>query len=325
MLYNQKTKGIITMKNIQFFIIFLMLLTTFPNLQAQDFLQKVKIYLDAGECEKAQRAYDAYRVENLRNYDVEQRIEDCKTIKDKTFSVNGVSFKMIFVQGGTFQIGSYSGDEDEKPVHSVTVSDFYIGEFEVTQALWWEVMGSNIYHQRDKANTSWPMFGVGANYPMYYVSHSEAEEFCGRLNQRLRNQLPDGYSFALPTEAEWEYAARGGNKTNAYTYAGGNYLSDVGWNEDNSSGSTHAVGTKKANELGLYDMSGNVYEWCADWYGSYGSSSQTDPKGPYSGSGRVLRGGGWRHGATDCRVANRNVCIQSGRTDIGFRLALVRR
>lgn len=245
---------------------------------------------------------------------------------DITFPVGNLNFKMIFVKGGTFQMGNYSGDDDEKPVHSVTVSNFYMGEFEVTQALWQEVMGSTVYQQRDKANTSWPMCGVGANYPMYYVNHSEAEEFCGRLNQRLRGQLPDGYSFALPTETEWEYAARGGSKSNAYTCSGSNYLSDVGWYADNSSESTHAVGMKRANELGLYDMSGNVWEWCADWYGSYVSSAQTNPQGPSSGSRRVLRGGGWSNGALYCRVAHRGSNSPSNRYNgNGFRLALVHR
>ena len=243
-----------------------------------------------------------------------------------SFTIGSVTFKMVFVQGGTFQMGSYSGGNDEQPVHNVTVSDYYMGEFVVTQALWQEVMGTTVYQQRDKADPSWSMRGIGANHPMYYVNHIEAEEFCGRLNQRFRGQLPAGYSFALPTEAEWEYAARGGNKTNAYTYAGSNYLSDVGWYTDNSSGSTHAVGMKRANELGLYDMSGNVYEWCADWYGSYGSSSQTNPRGPASGSGRVLRGGGWNRNASYCRAAIRIGSGPGNRYyDYGFRLALVRR
>ena len=245
---------------------------------------------------------------------------------DKEFNVNGLTFKMVFVKGGTFQMGSYSGDDDEKPVHGVTVSDFYIGEFEVTQALWQEVMGTSVYQQRDRANTSWSMCGVGANYPMYYVNHSEAEEFCGRLNQRLRGQLPDGYRFALPTEAEWEYAARGGSKSNAYTYSGSNYLSDVGWYSDNSNESTHPVGLKRANELGLYDMGGNVWEWCADWYVTYNSSSQTNPRGPSSGSSRVLRGGSWGINASCCRVANRSFSGPSTPlSTYGFRLALVHR
>jgi formylglycine-generating enzyme required for sulfatase activity len=253
-----------------------------------------------------------------------QQLADNKT--DQTFIVGDVTFKMVFVEGGPFQMGSDSGDDDERPVHNVTVSDFYMGEFEVTQALWQEVMGTTVYQQRDKFAPSWSMRGVGVDYPMYYVNYAEAEEFCGRLNQRLRSQLPAGYSFALPTEAEWEYAARGGNKTNTYTYSGSNYLSDVAWYADNSNSTTHAAGSKRANELGLYDMSGNVWEWCTDWYGSYSSSSQTDPRGPSSGSYRVLRGGSWYCSASNCRVAYRNFISPSRRfSSFGFRLALVHR
>ena len=253
----------------------------------------------------------------------ENKTDQTFNVGDVTFNVGDVTFKMVFVEGGTFQMGSDSGNDDERPVHNVTVSDFYMGEFEVTQALWQEVMGTTVYQQRDK---SWSMNGVGADYPMYYVNHTEAEEFCGRLNQRLRSQLPAGYSFALPTEAEWEYAARGGNKTKTYTYSGSNYLSDVAWYADNSNSTTHAAGSKRANELGLYDMSGNVWEWCTDWYGSYSSSSQTDPRGPSSGSYRVLRGGGWGNIASSCRVASRGINGPSFRSSsIGFRLALVHR
>ena len=258
------------------------------------------------------------------NTSMETAVSENKT--DQTFTVGDVTFKMIFVKGGTFRMGSDSGGDDERPVHNVTVSDFYMGEFEVTQALWQEVMGTTVYQQRDKADPSWPMRGVGSDYPMYYVNYAEAEEFCGRLNQRLRSQLPEGYSFALPTEAEWEYAARGGNKTSAYTYSGSNDLSEVAWYDDNSNSATHAAGSKRANELGLYDMSGNVWEWCADWYGSYSSSSQTDPRGPSSGSYRVLRGGSWGRDASYCRVANRNRDSPSYRYYYGgFRLAIVHR
>jgi len=259
------------------------------------------------------------------NPEEEMTVSENKT--DQTFNVGDVTFKMVFVEGGTFQMGSDSGDDDERPVHNVTVRDFYMGEFEVTQALWQQVMGTTVYQQRDKADhPSWSMRGVGADYPMYYVNHTEAEEFCGRLNQRLRSQLPAGYSFALPTEAEWEYAARGGNKTNTYTYSGSNYLSDVAWYRAKRNRTTHAAGSKRANELGLYDMSGNVWEWCSDWYGSYSSSSQTDPRGPSSGSSRVFRGGSWDNIAAGCRVANRSRDSPGYRgNNYGFRLALVHR
>ena len=319
MLYNQKTKGIISMKNIQVFIIFLMLLTTFPNLQAQDFLQKAKNYLDAGECEKAQRAYDAYRVENPRNYDVEQRIEDCKTIKDKTFSVNGVSFKMIFVQGGTFQMGSYSGFDNEKPVHNVTLSDYYMGETEVTQALWKAVMGY------DNNPSRWK----GDQLPVESVYRTDCQEFVARLNSVLATQLQQGYRFALPSEAQWEYAARGGLQSSGGKYAGGDNVDTVAWYEENSSSRTHDVKQKASNELGLYDMSGNVLEWCEDWYSDYFYSDNrnwTDPVNTTKDLRRILRGGSWNGYASYCRVAIRISTSPSERGDaIGFRLALVRR
>ena len=316
---------------LQMLIVLCALSLALPTLHAQtaaELLNWTRTHLDRGNCDDAKETYALYKEKVPQgNADVERRIAECgKEYKNLTFKVGDVTFKMIFVKGGTFQMGSDSGDDDERPVHNVTVSDFYMGEFEVTQALWQEVMGTTVYQQRDKDDPSGPMRGVGVDYPMYYVNHTEAEEFCGRLNQRLRSQLPAGYSFALPTEAEWEYAARGGNKTKTYTYSGSNYLSDVAWYADNSNSTTHAAGSKRANELGLYDMSGNVWEWCTDWYGSYSSSSQTDPRGPSSGSGRVLRGGGWINSATSCRVAYRNVISPSYRiASIGFRLALVHR
>ena len=241
---------------------------------------------------------------------------------DIFFRVGDITFKMLFVKGGTFQMGSNLGKDDEKPVHDVTVSDFYLGEYEVTQALWQEVMGTNIYQQQKKSNGGRPIQCVGDDYPMCYVNYVEAEEFCKRLNQRLHRELPSEYSFSLPTEAEWEYAAKGGNKSESYIYSGSNYLSDVGWN----SGGVHTVGSKKANELGLYDMSGNVWEWCSDWYGNYNNSSQTNPQGASSGTCRVYRGGSWYSASLGCRVADRNFGGPNFRDDgSGFRLALVRR
>ena len=247
----------------------------------------------------------------------------------QTFTFNGISFKMVYVQGGTFTMGcttEQGGDCEgyEKPTHSVTLSDFLIGETEVTQALWEAVMGTTVREQRDKANPSWSMKGEGASYPMYYVSWSETVEFCNKLNERLRSQLPSGYRFTLPTEAQWEYAARGGNKSQHYKYAGSNTVNEVAWYKGNSSSATHPVKGKQANELGLYDMSGNVWEWCSDWYGSYSNSAQTSPKGPSSGSYRVLRGGGWNGYSGFCRVSCRSNAIGFRDDYYGFRLALVR-
>ena len=192
----------------------------------------------------------------------------------QTFTVKGVEFKMIKVEGGTFSMGGRY--DDEKPVHSVTLSDYYIGETEVTQELWVAVMGSN------------PSEFKGDNRrPVESVSWYDCQEFIKKLNQLT------GKEFRLPTEAEWEYAARGGKYSRGYKYSGSNNADEVAWYSSNSGSKTHSVKTKKANELGLYDMSGNVEEWCNDWYGDYQSYSQTNPTGPSKGEYRVLRGGNW--------------------------------
>ncbi|MDD6498828.1 MAG: formylglycine-generating enzyme family protein [Bacteroidales bacterium] len=225
--------------------------------------------------------------------------------EDKAYTVNGVSFTMIAVKGGTFQMGSDDGYEWEKPVHQVTLSDYYIGETEVTQELWTAVMGSN------------PSYFTGdMQLPVECVSWDDCQTFISRLNELT------GETFRLPTEAQWEYAARGGNKSKGYTYSGSNEIDDVAWYYSNSSRTTHPVKTKVPNELGIYDMSGNVWEWCSDWYGSYSSAAQTDPTGPATGSYRDYRGGGWGFSASYCRVAYR---VSSTPTysfsNLGLRLA----
>ena len=231
--------------------------------------------------------------------------------ENKTFTVNGVSFDMIAVKGGTFTMGctnEQGGDcfDDERPIHSVTLSDYYIGKFEVTQELWQAVMGSN------------PSGFKGNNLPVEQVSWNDVQEFIKKLN------LMTGQNFRLPTEAEWEYAARGGNKSNSYKYSGSNTIGNVAWYWDNSNSETHQVGTKSPNELGIYDMSGNVWEWCQDWYGDYSSGSQTNPIGSSSGSFRVLRGGSWNNRARLCRVSLRNYYFPDrGSYYFGFRLVLV--
>ena len=216
-----------------------------------------------------------------------------ETNNPNEFTVNGVSFEMVYVEGGTFDMGATSEQgsdayDDEYPVHSVTLSDYYIGRCEVTQELWEAVMGSNPSNFR------------GAQNPVESVSWNDCQEFVIRLNRLT------GRTFRLPTEAEWEYASRGGNKSRHYKYSGSNNIDYVAWYTDNSGRKTHAVGTKTANELGIYDMSGNVWEWCSDWYGGYSAGAQTNPQGPSSGSGRVLRGGGWNNGAGSCRVSLRS-------------------
>ncbi len=232
----------------------------------------------------------------------------------KEFTVNGVSFKMVNVAGGTFQMGSTDGDSDEQPVHNVTLSDYYIGETEVTQALWYAVMGQ----KPTSDGSQWSSTnGLGDNYPAYFVSWDDCQEFITKLNALT------GKTFRLPTEAEWEYAARGGNKSQGYTYSGSNTIGDVAWYTDNSNSMAHPVGTKSPNELGLYDMSGNVWEWCYDWYDSYSSDAQTNPTGPASGSSRVNRGGSWYYSAGYCRVAYRNCLTPDFRYHYnGLRLAL---
>lgn len=214
---------------------------------------------------------------------------------------------MVRVEGGTFTMGATSeqgsdAESDEKPVHQVTLSSFRICKYEVTQELWEAVMGSN------------PSDFKGAKRPVENVSWEDCQAFISKLNQLTKKK------YRLPTEAEWEYAARGGNRSNGYKYAGGNNIADVAWYEDNSGDQTHDVGTKRANELGLYDMAGNIWEWCSDWYVKYSSSSQTNPKGPSSGSIGVCRGGCWTNYAKCCRVSYRRDTMPPIRY-LGLRLA----
>ncbi|MCR5819404.1 MAG: SUMF1/EgtB/PvdO family nonheme iron enzyme [Bacteroidaceae bacterium] len=245
--------------------------------------------------------------------------------EDRTFTVTGngktVTFKMIKVEGGTFQMGSTDGYSREQPIHSVTLTkDYYMCETEVTQALWSAVMGLSPTSDGDKWNST---YGLGDNYPAYYISYEDCRSFLSTLNSKLSSQLGSGEQFRFPTEAEWEFAAKGGNKSKGYTYAGSNTIDDVAWYTGNSSSTTHLVKTKAANELGLYDMSGNLYEWCYDWFDLYSSSAQTDPTGATSGSIRVLRGGGWGNYAGGCRVSNRNDFPPGSRlSNLGLRLCL---
>ena len=223
---------------------------------------------------------------------------------------NGITIDMVKVEAGTFMMGATSEMQnpwdDEKPVHQVTLTnDYYMGKYEVTQALWQAVMGSN------------PSKFKGDDLPVEKVSWNDCQEFISKLNGLT------GKMFRLPSEAEWEYAARGGKKSRGFQYSGSSNISDVAWYDGNSGSKTHLVGTKQANELGLYDMCGNVLEWCQDWYGSYVSSSQTNPTGAVSGSYRVYRGGSWYRNARYCRSSFRNGVAPDFRgIDLGLRLVL---
>jgi formylglycine-generating enzyme required for sulfatase activity len=232
--------------------------------------------------------------------------------------------RMVHVQGGTFQMGSIELRDYEKPVHRVTLSDFYISKYEVTQGEYKALMG------KSPSNSS---KGIGDNYPVNTVSWNEAVEYCNALSRK--EGLTPAYSgsgnnvscnfnangYRLPTEAEWEYAARGGQNSRNYNFAGSNNLENIAWHEDNSGSKTHPVGQKQANELGLYDMTGNVWEWCWDWYERYSSGSQSDPEGSSSAAGRIRRGGSWLDSAVNSHLAYRNTSVPSykhGR--VGFRV-----
>lgn len=221
----------------------------------------------------------------------------------------GINMKMIWVEGGDFLMGCTSDQNgycnaDEKNVRRVKVDGFYIGMLEVTQSQWEKVIGTNIYTQKNKAKASFT-YGEGPNFPMYYVSWEEAMEFCRILSNKT------GKKYSLPTEAQWEYAARGGNKADGTKYAGSNMIDAIAWCQDNSGGSTQLCGTKRANALGIYDMTGNVWEWCKDWYDStYSSSDTNNPIGPSSGYERVNRGGGFCNDIENINFQDKDLIIR---------------
>ncbi len=251
---------------------------------------------------------------NTPSYSVDQ---------DFTETAWEMNIKMIWVEGGEFMMGCTSEqsdcEDDEKNVRRVTVDGFYISMLEITQSQWEKVMGTSIYQQRDKANNSWSIHGVGPDYPMYYVSWDEAMDFCRLLSSKT------GKTYTLPTEAQWEYAARGGKMADGTKYAGSNMIDAVAWYKDNSGSTTHPCGTKRANVLGIYDMTGSVWEWCKDWYSEiYAGYDANNPTGPSSGSEHVTRGGGWNSNALRCRVTARNLNASGKRYDsLGFRVVLL--
>lgn len=231
-----------------------------------------------------------------------------------TFTVNNVSFDMIYVKGDTFEMGEIKTNDNpfDMPKHMVTLSDFYIGKYTVTQALWIAVMNDN------------PSDYKGENLPVNNVSWHDCQAFVNKLNAITKKK------FALLTEAQWEFAARGGIKSKGYNYSGSNNLSDVGWYDDNSDQTMHTVGMKKPNELGVYDMSGNIEEWCSDWYIDWYNvqecNSEVNPTGPAKGKDgmTVVRNGSFTGSEYGCRIFTRNYFPgESGSALIGFRLALI--
>ncbi len=267
----------------------------------------------AGDTSLPEINYDVNRDGSITSADITELYEVLLNGMPSTttqYEVNGVTFVMVEVDGGTFTMGAIDGDPDandnELPTHQVTLSSFAIGQTEVTQELWQAVMSNN------------PSNNVnGTNLPVEEVTWNDCQEFIAKLNEIT------GKNFRLPSEAEWEFAARGGNNGEDYLYAGSNVLADVAWYSENSDGSTHSVGTKAPNALGIYDMSGDVWEWCYDWLGTYSAEAQTNPEGAATGTERVLRGGSWYGKAKKCRIPQRHKGAPDFKDDdMGLRLAM---
>ena len=233
------------------------------------------------------------------------------------FNVKDVAFEMKLVRGATFDMGGYSDADDATPEHKVTLDGYYIGETEVTQALWEAVMGTTVEQMMMKSKDSEEgLKGVGPDYPMYYLNWYDCQEFIEKLDSIT------GKGFRLPTEAEWEFAARGG-RTKGYKYAGSNRLDEVSWYQDNSGGTSHPVKQLQHNAIGVYDMNGNVWEWCSDWYDSYTKEPKYNPTGPSEGNFRVVRGASWNSTEERHSVSARNNHMPDFRhIRFGFRLAL---
>ena len=256
----------------------------------------------------------------------------------------GSRFAMVYVEGGEFEMGataeqSVAAKDNEYPVRTVKLDSYYIGKYEVTQAQWKAVMGTTVGYQMKKnypkenySPNDWNQLKTGDDYPIVYVTWEEAQEFCRRMSEAT------GKKYVLPTEAQWEYAARGGNKSNHYMYSGSDNVYEVGWYYYKGVAEhIQEVGLKKANELGIYDMSGNVHEWCSDWYGSYDKNDTINPQGAANpddeslgGWCRVVRGGAWNMYPYDCRVSCRRKGSEVvypgngyGGYVLGFRIAVL--
>ena len=274
--------------------------------QLQEDIENKRLELERERQEREQAEKERLERERKEREEAERKRRETG-YSNGILKVNGIEYPMVYVSGGSFMMGSDDSEaySDEKPVHRVTLSSYRIGKYEVTQELWEAVMGSNPSHFK------------GSRRPVENVSWDDCQTFIRKLNSLT------GQTFKLPTEAQWEFAARGGNSSNGYKYSGSNYIDSVAWYYDNSGKSTHNVGMKSPNELGIYDMSGNVWEWCRDREGTDSSSSQVDPDGPSSGSFRVCRGGSWNYFASYCRVSHRDDYSPDFRYDnFGLRLCL---
>lgn len=294
------------------------------------FLRMANSELKEGNCESAKDFYDVYK-NHFHKTDtcVESQIKKCGGDTSNAVSIHenytettlGINMKMVWVEGGEFMMGCTSEqsdcDEDEMNVRRVTVDGFYIGMIEVTQSQWEAVIGTNIYIQENKARgTSTYGYSMDPESPMCFVNWDEAMEFCRLLSNST------GKTYTLPTEAQWEYAARGGKNPDGTKYAGSNDIDAVAWYSDNCSGSTHVCGSKCANSLGIYDMSGNVDEWCKDLYRD--CYDRKNHAGASSVACRVLRGGHWYCLASSCRVSERGYSLPSYRNvGIGFRIVCI--
>ena len=242
--------------------------------------------------------------------------------KDFVETALGLNMKMVYVEGGTFVMGAEADDNDaydnEKPPHMVTLNSYHIAQFEVTQSQWQKVMGTTI-QQQNKLSDYKGLYGVGDDYPMYHINHAEATAFCERLSALT------GKIYKLPTEAQWEFAARGGANNRTYRYSGGSSIDDVAWHiGSGGEKSHHVVGEKHPNGLGLYDMNGNVWEWCEDWYGVYEAAPQIKPRGAAKGEQKVFRGGSWYDVEKNCTVTFRSAENPAKRmNNVGFRVVMI--
>lgn len=262
-------------------------------------------------------AYDVEQVQRVSNKTFHPfgNIQWGDVTQEQREVITRMLSNMVRVEGGTFRMGATPEQEEyawdnEKPVHNVTLSSYYICKYEMTQKEWRVVTGETVEYTEDTG-------GVGDDLPTCWISIDDCKLVTSLLKQYT------GLNFAIPTEAQWEFAARGGNMSQGYMYSGSNDLDEVAWYGSNTTYS-HPVGQKKPNELGLYDMSGNVFEWCADYFGNYTADDQTNPTGPDSGGGYVNRGGNWNYYSSRCRVSFRNFNYPEGEIyGLGLRLAIV--